>query len=43
MPKKGPMRVLGVLFAPAFKKKVTAQAYKEFAALKVLCERGVPE
>ena len=35
---KGLMRVVGVLFGTAFKKKITAQAQQEFAALKDLCE-----
>jgi carbon monoxide dehydrogenase subunit G len=36
---KGLMRVMSVLFGPAFKKKIMAQAQKEFATLKELCER----
>jgi uncharacterized protein YndB with AHSA1/START domain len=37
---KGLMRVLVLLLAPAFKKKITAQGQSEFAKLKALCERG---
>lgn len=37
---KGLMRVLVLVLAPAFKKKITAQGQSEFAKLKALCERG---
>ena len=37
---KGWLRIMGILLAPAFKKKVLDQAKTEFAALKTLCERG---
>ena len=36
---KGLMRVMSVLLGPAFKKKIMAQAQREFAVLKELCER----
>lgn len=36
---KGLMRVVSLLFGPAFRKKITAQAQQEFAKLKELCER----
>ena len=36
---KGWLRIMGFLMAPAFKKKVLAQATSEFAALKTLCEQ----
>jgi len=35
---KGFLRVLSVLFGPAFKKKTLAQARNEFARLKEICE-----
>ncbi len=37
---KGLMRVLILVLAPAFKKKITAQGQSEFAKLKALCEPG---
>ena len=34
------MRVLSLVLAPVFKKKMMAQGQSEFAGLKELCERG---
>lgn len=36
---KGRLRVLSLLFGPAFKRKIKSQMEQEFAILKALCER----
>jgi uncharacterized protein YndB with AHSA1/START domain len=40
---KGVMRVLSILFAPGFKRKIAAQGQQEFAELKRLCERKISD